>query len=321
MIGTFRSDELPRGHALRSLLTTWERSRSVHRIELVRFAREEVGGQLGAILGSAPDDTLLDTVFERSDGNAFLVEELLGVVMAGGAPTELPASLRDVLLTRVDGLAPQTQQLLRTAAVGGRWVPEPLLLAVSGLDEPTAFNALREAVENHLLVVDEAGRGYAFRHALARDAVYEDMLPGERGGLHHLYGEVISARPEIAGDDRGAVAADLAHHWYAALDLPRALGASVEAAAQASQRFAPAEALQHLERVLQIWPRVSDAPSAAGHRPGRGPAAGCPSRLHRGKPGPVAGAARSGDRSSWATPETPAGGPRSLNARRMRSTR
>ena len=38
----------------------------------------------------------------------------------------------------------------------------------------------------------------------------------------------------------------------------------MEAAAQASQRFAPAEALQHLERVLQIWPRVSDAPSAAG---------------------------------------------------------
>jgi ATP/maltotriose-dependent transcriptional regulator MalT len=264
VVGTFRSDELPRGHPLRSLLTTWERSRSVHRIELFRFAREEVDSQLRAILGGAPDTTLLDTVFERSDGNAFLVEELLGVVMAGGDPTGLPASLRDVLLARLDGLGPQAQRLLRTAAVGGRWVPEPLLLAVSGLDEAVAFSALREAVDNHLLVVDDAGRGYTFRHTLARDAVYEDMLPGERGRLHHRYGEVLSEQPEIAGDDRGAVAADLAHHWYAALDLPRALGSSVAAAAQASQRFAPAEALQHLERVLQIWPRVADATSAAG---------------------------------------------------------
>ena len=144
-------------------------------------------------------------MFERSDGNAFLVEELPSVVMAGGAPTELPASLRDVLLDpggrfgTADPAAAaydggRRQVGARTFAAGGR----------RGLDEPTAFSALREAVENHLLVVDEAGRGYAFRHALARDAVYEDMLPGERGGLHHLYGEVISARPEIAGDDRGA---------------------------------------------------------------------------------------------------------------------
>ncbi|MDX6203152.1 MAG: hypothetical protein QOJ83_2652 [Frankiales bacterium] len=264
VVGTFRSDELNRRHPLRSLLTTWERSRSVHRVELVRFDRQEVASQLAAILGSLPENTLLDTVFDRSEGNAFLVEELLGVVMAGGDPTGLPPSLRDVLLARVDGLGPEAQRLLRTASVGGRWVPEQLLLEVSGLEEAAAFTALREAVENHLLVVDDAGRGYSFRHTLARDAVYDDMLPGERGRLHHAYGEVLSARPEIAGDDRGAVAADLAHHWYAALDLPRALGASVEAAAQASQRFAPAEALQHLERALQIWPRVADAQTAAG---------------------------------------------------------
>jgi ATP/maltotriose-dependent transcriptional regulator MalT len=184
--------------------------------------------------------------------------------MAGGDPTGLPPSLRDVLLARLDGLGPDAQRLLRTAAVGGRWVPEQLLLAVSGLDEAAAFSALREAVDNHLLVVDDAGRGYAFRHTLARDAVYDDMLPGERSRLHHSYGELLSARPEIAGDDRGAVAADLAHHWYAALDLPRALGASVEAAGVASQRFAPAEALHHLERALQMWPRVTDAQAAAG---------------------------------------------------------
>ncbi|MCU1657380.1 MAG: hypothetical protein JWO57_2036 [Pseudonocardiales bacterium] len=264
LVGTFRSDELHRRHPLRSMLMSWDRARSVQRLDLIRFDRDEVASQLAAILGAQPEHALLDTVFERSEGNAFLVEELLGVVSAGGDPTSLPPSLRDVLLARVDGLGPEAQRLLRTAAVGGRWVSEQLLLAVSGLEETAAFSALREAVENHLLVVDDAGRGYAFRHALARDAVYDDMLPGERGRLHSMYGELLSARPEIAGDDRGAVAADLAHHWYAALDLPRALAASIEASARASQRFAPVEALQHLERALQIWPRVADAQDTAG---------------------------------------------------------
>ena len=141
---------------------------------------------------------------------------------------------------------------------------EQLLLAVSGLDEAAAFAGLREVVEQHLLVVDDSGRGYAFRHALGRDAVYDDMLPGERLRLHAAYGEALSAHPELAGDDRGMLAADLAHHWYVALDLPRALAASVDAAERARERFAPAEALRQLERAMQIWPRVADAEALTG---------------------------------------------------------
>jgi DNA-binding CsgD family transcriptional regulator/tetratricopeptide (TPR) repeat protein len=264
VIGTFRSDELNRRHPLRSLLLAWERGRSVRRIELVRFDRQEVADQLAAILGHDAETALVDTVFERSEGNAFLVEEILGVVVAGGDPAALPQSLRDVLLSRVDGLGAGAQRLLNTAAVGGRWVSEQLLIEVSGLDEAAAFAGLREAVDQHVLVVDDAGRGYSFRHALARDAVYDDLLPGERVRLHAAYGEVLRARPELAGDDRGTLAADLAHHFYVALDLPNALAASVEAAARALDRFAPAEALRLLERALQIWPRVPDAEGVAG---------------------------------------------------------
>jgi ATP/maltotriose-dependent transcriptional regulator MalT len=264
VVGTFRSDELTRRHPLRSLLLAWERNRSVISLDLARFDRDEVCDQLAAILGRPAEPALVDTVYERSEGNAFLVEEMLGVILAGGDPNALPQSLRDVLLSRVDQLGPEAQRLLSTAAVGGRWVSEQLLLAVSGLDEAAAFSGLREAVDAHLLVVDDAGRGYSFRHALARDAVYDDMLPGERVRLHAAYGEALNAHPELAGDDRGTLAADLAHHWYVALDLPRALSASVEAAARALDRFAPADALRQLDRAMQIWPRVPDAEALTG---------------------------------------------------------
>jgi tetratricopeptide (TPR) repeat protein len=168
-----------------------------------------------------------------------------------------------VLLSRVDALSPEAQRLLRTAAVAGRSVPDKLLAEVAGVGNAEFYAGLREAVESHLLVVDHTGRGYAFRHALTRDAVYEDMLPGERGGLHAAYGEALARDPGLAGDD-AAVPAALAHHWYAALDLPRALPASIAAARHALTSFAPAEAQRHLERALEIWPRVPDAEERTG---------------------------------------------------------
>ena len=259
---TYRSDELHRRHPLRPLLTSWERDRSIARIDLFRFSRDEVAAQLGAILGSAPAPAVTDTVFDRSGGNAYLVEELAGAVAAGDDPADLPPSLGDVLLSRVDSLSPDGQKLLRTAAVAGRAVPERLLAQVAGLGEAELYAALREAVDSHLLVIDPSGHGYAFRHALTRDAVYEDMLPGERVRLHAAYGAALERDPALA--DGEADAAALAYHWYAALDLPRALPASVDAATRALTAGAPAEALRLLERALEIWPRVPDARERTG---------------------------------------------------------
>jgi DNA-binding CsgD family transcriptional regulator/tetratricopeptide (TPR) repeat protein len=257
---TYRSDELHRRHPLRPLLTSWERDRSVSRIHLSRFSRDEVAEQLGAILGERPAPTVTDTVFDRSGGNAYLVEELAGPVAAGGDPADLPPSLADVLLSRFDALTAGAQRLLRTASVAGRAVPDGLLAEVAGLDEDELLRALRETVDGHLLVVDPGGHGYAFRHALTRDAVYEDLLPGERVRLHAAYAAALDRDPALGGDDASA----LAYHWYAALDLPRALPAAVAAAARAAAAGVPAEALRLLERALEIWPRVADAAQRTG---------------------------------------------------------
>jgi ATP/maltotriose-dependent transcriptional regulator MalT len=257
VVVSFRSDELHRSHPLRPLVTGWERVRAVQRIELGRLGRAEVAQQLEAILGAPPSARLVDQVHERSEGNAFLVEEILGAVQGGADPDQLPLSLRDVLLARVERLDPSTQRLLRIAAAGGRAVSDRLLAAVAGLEEAELDAALREAVEHHVLVVDETERGYVFRHALTRDAIYGDTLPRERVRIHTAYGEALSADPALAGGNV-AVAAALALHWRAAHDLPRALEASIEAA-QLAAGYAPAEALGHLERALEIWPQVPDA--------------------------------------------------------------
>jgi ATP/maltotriose-dependent transcriptional regulator MalT len=262
LVVTFRSDELHRGHALRPLVTGWERVRSVRRLELQRFSLEETAGQLEAILGAPPERSMLELLYERSEGNAFLIEEILGTLQEGASPDALPMTLRDVLLARAERLSSPTLGLLRVASAAGRSVPDRLLSIVSDLDEPSLDEALREAVEHHLLVVDETGQGYRFRHALTRDAIYGDALPRERVRIHRAYAEALSDDPALAGTD-ASVAAALALHWSAAHDLPRALEASIEAARLAAA-YAPAEALRHFEHGLELWPSVPDASERCG---------------------------------------------------------
>ncbi len=135
--------------------------------------------------------------------------------------------------------------MLRIAAVTGRTVDHALLAAVAELSEDDLTGALREAVENYLLAPDCATMGYSFRHALLREAIYSDLLPGERRNLHLRLAQTLAAQPALAGA-KAAGAAELAHHWYAAGELPAALAASVSAGAAAEDVYAVGEAWRAL---------------------------------------------------------------------------
>jgi predicted ATPase len=86
-----------------------------------------------------------------------------------------------------------------------------------------------ELTENHLLVADRSGNGYAFRHALTREAVYDDLLPGERQQLHRAVARALTDEPELGPPGGWAVAEAVAEHWFAAGDLERALAAAIAA--------------------------------------------------------------------------------------------
>jgi predicted ATPase len=89
-----------------------------------------------------------------------------------------------VLLTRVVRLGHRTQQLLRVAAAAGPGATQPLLAAVAGIDDQQLLDSLHEAVDQQLLLPEPTGDGYLFRHALLAEAVYGELLPGERVLLH-----------------------------------------------------------------------------------------------------------------------------------------
>ncbi|MGY5883766.1 helix-turn-helix transcriptional regulator [Modestobacter lacusdianchii] len=258
VVASYRTDDLHRRHPLRPLLAELVRLPGVERLELDPLPDAEVEQlvrRLAAESGGAAAATIEDVV-ARAEGNAFYAEELVAAGLAGEV---LPGGLSDVLLARVEQLSPAAQQVLRVAAVAGRRVRHELVAAVSGQADGALEQALAEAVHHHLLVVSEGGR-YRFRHALLREAVLADLLPGERVRLHAAIAAQLAAEPGAG------TAAERAHHLRESNDLPGALSASLEAADAARRVGAPAERLQHLEAVLSLWSAVPDAAGRAGRQ-------------------------------------------------------
>jgi ATP/maltotriose-dependent transcriptional regulator MalT len=85
-----------------------------------------------------------------------------------------------------------------------------------------------------------------------REAIYKDLLPGERRSLHLRMARALGEHPELAGAQASS-AAELAHHWYAARQMPEALSAAVSAGAAAEKLGAIGDAWLHYQRALDIW--------------------------------------------------------------------
>jgi DNA-binding CsgD family transcriptional regulator/tetratricopeptide (TPR) repeat protein len=242
LVVSFRSDDLFRGHPLRLTLGAWSRMADVRRVDLAPLDEEDMR-QLVAELRSDPlSETDLTRLLERAEGNPFFLEELLDAGSTGG---RIPSDLADLLLVRVDQLDEDARHAVRAVAVAGRQASHQLLEAASGLGAEILERGLRSAMEARILVA-AGSSGYAFRHALFAEAVYEDLLPGERRRLHAAYAKALAAHA-VPG-----TAAELARHAGAAMDLVTALRASLDAGDEAMAVGGPGEAARQYEHALEL---------------------------------------------------------------------
>ena len=251
LVLTYRADDLHRRHPLRPLIADLERDPDVERVALTGLERAELVRLLGEISDEPPPDDVVDELLARSDGNPFYVEEL---VAAGGVGRGLPTTLADVILDRVGGLSDPTQAMLHNAAVLGYEVDDVLLAQVTDQPISAVTAALREAIFDQQLVID--GGSCRFRHALVREALYDDLLPGERERLHVAAAAAIEASDRFDEHERWAL---LAHHWDAAAIAPKAFAASVRAGIEAEKVYAFADAAAQFERALRLHGQVDGA--------------------------------------------------------------
>jgi ATP/maltotriose-dependent transcriptional regulator MalT len=253
LIATYRADDVHRRHPLRPFLAETDRLRTVRRVELPRLSRTEVRAQIAGIQGTAdPGNELVETVFERTDGNPFFVEELTENCATCG----ISDSLRDLLLVRVEALDEDAQLVVRLVAQGGSAVEHVLLEAVCELPARALQSALRAALSAGVLLPAEDGQGYRFRHALLREAVEDDLLPGEGARLSRRYAQALEAEPELVRAEVRATR--LAHYWYRGRDAAKALPAVLAASVEARSRHAFAEQHQLLERAVELWDQAPE---------------------------------------------------------------
>ncbi len=257
---SYRSDELHRRHPLRTLLAELDRIERVRRLELEPFDRDELSEALTDILGAPPGLELVERVHVRAEGNPLYTEELLAASLdaRGGAPQ----SLRDAFMLRIERLSAGAQRAARVIAVG-RALSEPVIAEISGLPHDELQNALREAVAEQVLVpAGEASLG--FRHELLREALYDDLLPGERSDLHLALARAFESQADAGGGFGLELASSIARHYAAAGAQPDALRASVSAALAARAVHAHAETAHLAERALELWGRVPSPRELAG---------------------------------------------------------
>ena len=254
IVASFRSDDMHRRHPLRPTLAEWSRLPAAERLHLDPLSADDVRSLVHSLYTSPMAEPDLRSIISRADGNAFFAEELVAAAAQCADAQQLPWQLADLLLVRLDRLSDDAREVVRVAAVGGRRVSHDMLVAVLDLPGGALDAALRDAVDAHILESTPSGRGYTFRHALLAEAIYDDLLPGERVRLHAAYASVLTKV------ERGSAPA-LARHARASHDLPTAYVASIQAGEEAMSLAAPQEAMRHYETALELAPRVASAPT------------------------------------------------------------
>ena len=256
--GTYRESELGRGHPLARALADLRRDRLVERIPLGGLDDEAASGLIAGWVGTGTSAGLAGAVQEETGGNPFFIEEVLRHLLESGAldadgrlvrPARelgVPESVREVIGRRLDRLGEAAVEVLETAAAIGPEFGLELLEPACGVPREGILDALEAAADANL--IRTLPSGWAFAHALIREALLDELSSLRRTRLHARIAEALDALP-------AASPAELAHHGVEAAPLvgaERAAGWARAAGDAALARLAYEEAAEHYGRALEV---------------------------------------------------------------------
>jgi DNA-binding NtrC family response regulator/tetratricopeptide (TPR) repeat protein len=184
-------------------------------ITLDPLSHDESLQVLRAVLETdAIPDTAVEAILARGDGNPFFLEELARALVenpALGTAGPVPATIQEVLLSRMARLAAEDQRVLQTAAVIGKDVPWALVHALAPLDPDALRGSLTRLCAGQFLREGMASEepGHTFAHALTQEVAYGTLAADERRALHAAAVEAIERAYAGRLDERRD---QLAHH-------------------------------------------------------------------------------------------------------------
>ncbi|MEE8302820.1 MAG: AAA family ATPase, partial [Candidatus Tectomicrobia bacterium] len=247
--------------------STWSRKSYHSAITLTRLSRPESRQLLLSLLGSEQvQDALIDLVLDKSDGVPFFLEELVHSLRETGAiayqddqwrlttadaATQVPTTVYDVLMARIDRLPKGAKRVLQIGAVIGREFSRALLQAVASIEDAELHTLIAALTEAELIY--EQGlppqATYLFKHALTQEVTYNSMLSTVRRRLHQQIGETIVAQH---GDETEEWVGVLARHFVHSGNTKKALPYLVQSGERALRVYANTEALYAFTQAVEI---------------------------------------------------------------------
>jgi tetratricopeptide (TPR) repeat protein len=233
-------------------------------------ADELLDALLGADLALGPLKRLL---VDRTDANPLFLEESVRALVETAAlagergayrltrPVEhlkIPATVQAILAARIDRLAPEAKRLLQAAAVIGKDVPMPLLLAIADAPEHeiraelTHLQAAEFLYESRLFPDLE----HTFKHALTHEVAYLGLLHDRQRALH---ARITEALERLAPERVAEQAERLALHALHGELWDKAVAYLHQAGLRAMARAANREAIAHLEQALRTLRRLPES--------------------------------------------------------------
>ena len=256
---TIRSEEATHGPSRdrRQRLTRDER---VRELRLQRLTASDVSEWLTSALHRTDlGDDLLDFVLRHTEGNPFLVMQLLttmveenvfrfnGAVWEWTIPSamQLPAGMTDLVGRRLSRLPVDASRVLVTAAALGRTFTLPLLTEASGAGADVVLDAVDAGLASSVLepANDDDSDAYQFTHALLVDAMLKTVSPARRRLTHERVAQILVTRhPEQVSR--------IASHYGASANSAEAHVWCLRAAREAMAIYALDEASEFLQRAL-----------------------------------------------------------------------
>ncbi len=234
--------------------------------------------------GTLPEETL-QMVVHKAEGNPYYIKELVNALVAQGVlvldpetgqwqstrpvtTLDLPDSLQNLLLARIDRLSAEERHVLQVASVIGtvfwwnvlRSMMDGITAGPSKLKDYLTVLQRRELIHERRRV-PELGREYAFNSSLIRDVAYDSLLRPQREAYHLKAADYLES---LLASDEGATPSSapqrygmVAYHYGQAGALDQALAYTLQAAKQAETFYANSEALGHYDHALKLLDKLA----------------------------------------------------------------
>lgn len=252
----------------------WDEDYYVRTLPLSRLEQPDQLALIEQVTAGAPLPPDLKTqILKRAGGVPLYIEELTKAIVDSGALDEdrwrhdmgnhrflriIPENLQSTLISRLDRLAP-VRELAQIGAVVGQEFSYEILTTVGQFSRKSLDDALDALVGSGLVFCrgEKPHAIYTFKHALVRDAAYEELLKSRRIELHGDIANALEQQfPEVVEGEPETVA----HHLAEAGQAERAISYWLKAAGNAAGRSANREAVAHLQRGIANLDGFADGP-------------------------------------------------------------